>query len=68
MSCRNDKRAETDPGLLAAYLSDPVALLQDGQYAALDALYAEEEETCANSDAEPGQTEPSALEDGDIPF
>lgn len=36
----SDKAADTEAGVLAAYLSDPIALWQDGDYEAVDALYA----------------------------
>jgi len=39
---KNDRKTFTapEPGLLETYLSDPIALWQDGEYEALDALYA----------------------------
>ena len=60
--------AVTDPGLFEANLSDPIALLQDGEYEVLDALYAEPDGTRANPDTEIGRPEAGSSEDDASPF
>lgn len=54
-----------DPGLMAAYLSDPIALWQDGQYEALEALYASD--CCPDPDVTK-HVDPDADDARDIPF
>jgi len=38
---RNRKKSQksVDPGIMASYYGDPIALLKDGNYELLDALY-----------------------------
>jgi len=66
----SDTAAETDPGLRAAYLSDPIALWQDGEHEALDALYAQPDGMYANPHLEPRPSEAGTAEDEDdsLPF
>ena len=62
---------ETDPGLLATYLSDPIALWQDREYEALDALYAQPDGPPAASDdvkSGPAGADRTQGDDDEIPF
>jgi len=65
-----DTRSETDTGLLAAYLSDPIALWQDGEHEALEALYAQPDGMYANRHVEPRRSEAGTAEgkDDSLPF
>ena len=66
----SDTAAEMDSALLAAYLSDPIALLQDGDYEALDALYANEDAFGAEDAETPlAPEEDTSIADDDLlPF
>ena len=66
----SDTAAETDPGLRAAYFSDPIALWQDGEYGALDALYAQpdKEHTDGHVEPKPSETGVAQDEDDSLPF
>jgi len=64
-------RPETDPALREAYLSDPIALWQDGEYEALDRLYRQSETVDTDTPAEPKPSETGTEQDEDddpIPF
>ena len=52
---REKRSAEKESGLGEAYLNDPIALWQDGEYEALDALYAERESDDGEVKSEPSK-------------
>jgi hypothetical protein len=64
------KEEEEAAALRRSYLSDPIALMEDGEYEALDRLYAEggafgDFVRLSSVPSEPGPTEP---EPDDLPF
>lgn len=67
---RRKEPPETDPALLETYLSDPITLWQDGEYEALDALYAQpnKEHTDRHVEPKPTETEVAQDEDDSLPF
>ncbi len=66
---RHTKRSpEEEAGIRAAYLGDPIALWRDGEYEALDALYANEEGGNTKAGSAPSSQTRSEYDLDDLPF
>ena len=65
---RGKRSSEKEAGIREAYLSDPIALWQDGEYEALDALYAERECEDDEVDSDPNRRRSTEGDSDELPF
>lgn len=65
---REKRSSEKESGIREAYLNDPIALWQDGEYEALDALYTERECDDGEVDSDPNKRRTTEDDSDELPF